>query len=104
MKRFVAILLLACAAVARGGVEPGRAAVQFTVDGIDGRPLPCRIHLVDEAGKPRLPPGLPSWRDHFVCDGRASLELEPGRYRYEIERGPEYEPARGEVEVRAAAP
>ena len=36
------------------------------------------------------PVKLPFWRDHFVCPGDRTLELPPGNYTYEIERGPEY--------------
>lgn len=59
--------------------------------------LPCRIHLQDAAGLPVRAPGLPFFRDHFVCPGRVQLPLAPGTYSYEIERGPEYQQARGRV-------
>ncbi len=59
-------------------------------------PLPCRIHLFDEKGKAQRAAGLPFWFDHFVCDGTASVTLEPGKYRYEIESGPEWNAAKGE--------
>jgi hypothetical protein len=68
-----------------------------------GRPVPCRVHLQDPAGKPVRAPGLPFWNDHFVCPGTVELELPPGRYAYEIERGPEYGLLRGAVTVRADA-
>ena len=38
---------------------------------------------------------------HFVCDGRATLNLEPGEYSYETERGPEFDSARGRFSVAA---
>ena len=41
-----------------------------------GKPLPCRIHVTDEAGQPVFAEGVPSWRDHFVCDGTA-LGVQP---------------------------
>ena len=56
-----------------------------------GQPLPCRIHLADGAGKAVAAESLPFWNDHFVCPGSVSLELPPGPYRLEVERGPEYE-------------
>ncbi len=64
-----------------------------------GHPLPCRIHLKDSSHKPVRGPGLPFWHDHFVCDGTVDLDLSPGGYSYEIERGPEYTAARGELQV-----
>jgi hypothetical protein len=62
-------------------------------------PIPCRIHLLDSGNKPVSPKDLPFWRDHFVCPGEARLELSLGRYRYEIERGPEWNAATGELAV-----
>jgi len=68
-------------------------------DGGGNSPLPCRVHLEDTSGRPIKPTALPWWRDHFVCDGRAVLELAPGAYRYAIERGPEYSSLSGRFEV-----
>lgn len=65
----------------------------------DSNPLPCRIHLTDEKGKSWFPDHLPNWKDHFVCDGNAELELPDGRYILEIERGPEYERWKREFKV-----
>ncbi len=77
--------------------------VSIRVNGADGRPLPCRIHIVDSTGKPQKPDDLPSWNDHFVCDGGATVQLELGEYSWVIERGPEYEQASGKLLVSADA-
>ena len=82
---FFAVLSCACFVGVRG------AEFDFTVLDFDtGKPLPCRIHMKDAAGKPIRPKGLPFWHDHFVCAGVAELDLAPGTYPYEIDRGPEY--------------
>jgi len=64
-----------------------------------GKPLPCRIHVTDEAGQPVFAEGVPSWRDHFVCDGTATLAVPGGKYSYVVERGKEYFPAKGSFTV-----
>ncbi len=75
--------------------------VEITVlDRDTGKPVPCRLHLKDAAGKPQRAPGLPFWFDHFACPGAARLDLAPGRYTYEAERGPEYRLAAGSFTVR----
>lgn len=63
--------------------------------------LPCRIHLADaeENGKAHHPPEVPFWRGGFVCDGVAALQLPAGIYRYEIEKGPEWEIIKATIEV-----
>jgi hypothetical protein len=77
-----------------GAAESGR--VEFNVlDRNTGKVVPCRIHLKDAAGKPQRAPGLPFWHDHFVCPGTVRLELAPGKYTFEVERGPEYRPGTG---------
>ncbi len=60
------------------------------LDDDTGQPIPARMHLKDERGKPVKPPGTIYWYDHFVIPGVAVLELRPGRYTFEMERGPEY--------------
>jgi hypothetical protein len=96
-------LLLALAvdaSAARGG-----AAVEFTVtETKTGKPVPCRIHVRDKASKPQRAVELPFWHDHFVCPGTARLNLVPGDYTYEIERGPEYAPRTGTFTVTGQAP
>ena len=62
--------------------------------------LPCRIHVNDSAGRPWRAKDQPFWRDHFVCPGSATLELPPGKYTYEVERGPEYEQRTGSFVVK----
>ena len=69
-------LLAACLTLATPseGVCQPAAPVEITVlDRATGKPVPCRIHLKDAAGKPQRPTGLPFWFDHFVCPrhGRA---------------------------------
>ena len=88
-----------------GNVCPGaaqeaqKAGLRINVDDANGQSMPCRIHLHDENGKPQQATGLPFWHDHFVCSGRTSLQVKPGRYTYEIERGPEYRRHSGAVDV-----
>jgi hypothetical protein len=75
------------------GVSASPAAagtLQFQVTDERSEPLPCRIHLKDEAGQPVRPSGFPFWRDHFVCAGTAVCDLPDGSYTFQIERGPEH--------------
>jgi hypothetical protein len=57
--------------------------------------LPCRVHLLNERDEAVFPPGFPAFSDHFSFPGSGELELPPGTYRFEIERGPEYTRAKG---------
>jgi hypothetical protein len=93
--RFVLAVILFVASVYG---EPVRLLVLSSENSV---PVPCRIHLKDAANKPIEAPGLPFWRDHFVCTGAVSLNLSPGRYNYEIERGPEYSPIENHFTVEA---
>src|SRR6185295_7379666 len=85
-----------------GADSPG--TIEFAVtDAATKEAVPCRIHLLDSAGMPVKPEGitLPFWKDHFVCDGVAKVQVPAGEYRYEIERGPEYAAARQQFVVKA---
>jgi hypothetical protein len=73
--------------------------VRFNVVDEAGKTLPSRIHLKDTAKKAVRPKGLPFWHDHFACRGIAELDLSPGDYFFEVERGPEYSVATGVLKV-----
>jgi hypothetical protein len=64
-----------------------------------GQAMPCRIHVKDSAGKAQRAEDLPFWFDHFVCAGTAKLQLNPGKYTVEIERGPEFVRIADTIEV-----
>jgi hypothetical protein len=83
----------------------GAATVEITVvDKKTGKPVPCRIHLMDRAGRPQRAGRLPFWRDHFSCPGAVRLDLPGGPYTYEVERGPEYALGKGAFTADDAAP
>jgi hypothetical protein len=75
--------------------------LQIAIDEAEGTTLPCRIHLLDHEGRAQKVAGQPFWHDHFVCSGRVTATLPPGKYDYAIERGPEYRRQTGQVEVAA---
>jgi hypothetical protein len=80
--------------------QDGPRKIEFSVvEKKTSKPIPCRIHLKDKAGKPQQAGTLPFWYDHFVCPGTAQLKLPPGDYTYEVERGPEYAMATGTFTV-----
>src|SRR5687768_9397919 len=93
-------LIFSLPATARAQTQPN---VQFITLDESNRITACRIHLRDEGGKPVKAPGLPFWRDHFVCTGKVALALSPGTYAYEIERGPEYRAISNSFVIRADA-
>ncbi len=93
--RLVALVVLCAPPRGAGRVEIS------VLDKATSKPVACRIHLKDSAGKTVRAEGLPFWRDHFVCPGTARLDLPAGTYSYEIERGPEYAARSGKVEVPA---
>ena len=64
-----------------------------------GQLVPVRMHLRDRRGRPVRPPRVPFWHDHFVFNGELTLELKPGRYQFEMERGPEYRTLSGEFTI-----
>ena len=78
--------------------ETGRLEIVVTEG---GRPAACRIHLQAPGGKFIKAPGLPNWNDHFVCDGGVQLDLPPGRYRLEVEKGPEHSAHADDIDIAA---
>jgi hypothetical protein len=81
--------------------ESGKTARIQVVVREEGQAVPCRIHIYDSAGKTPKVAGGPAWNDHVVCDAGGELELPAGKYRYAVERGPEYHSVAGELTVVA---
>ncbi|MEX2310454.1 MAG: CehA/McbA family metallohydrolase [Pirellulales bacterium] len=75
--------------------------LEIAVADVGGQLLPCRIHLIDRRGNAQKVAGQPFWHDHFVCSGRGTASLAPGKYDYAIERGPEYLRKTGQIEITA---
>ncbi len=94
--RYCLFSVLFCASLTTSQAAEIRLQVD---DAVTAKNVPCRIHLKDSAGEPVLPSGFPSWHDHFVCDGEATLDLPAGEYLYEVERGPEYYVETGKLRV-----
>lgn len=79
-----------------------RAAGKIEIVAVDkksGKPVACRMHVKDAAGKAQRAGALPFWHDHFVCPGQVTLDLPAGKYSYEVERGPEHTRADGEFTI-----
>ena len=92
------------AAFLGGTLSAADGKVEITVADKDTQqPIPVRMHLKDQRGKPVLPPRTVSWDDHFVFDGSLNLKLRPGKFTFEVERGPEYRVRTGEFEIRRGA-
>ena len=73
--------------------------LEFAIRDGESNSLACRIHLSNDRGEPVRAPKQPFWHDHFVCSGSARLEVPPGNYAWEIERGPEYSRLAGATDV-----
>jgi len=98
----VALGLFLATRARRGGSGSGTASGRVRLSVTDGGALlPCRVHLTNERNEPVEAAGFPFFRDHFAFPGNGQLELAAGRYRYEIERGPEYTRAAGSFEAPA---
>lgn len=94
------IALVVVGAVEAAESQPPKQAIRFEINDAQGQPLPCRVYCQDATGRPPVTPaGYPFWLDHFSCDGRAVLPAAPGRYQYQVERGPEYAPVSGTLEL-----
>ena len=99
----IAIVLLSlCMASAAPAANDGELTIT-AVDKADGQPIAVRMHLQDQRGKPVLPSGFASWKDHFVFAGQAKLTLRPGAYTFEMERGPEYKVRHGHFTIERGA-
>ena len=99
LRPFYLLILLITHAAAEEMVR-----LQINVNGRQGKPVPCRVHLANAKGDPVKAIDLPFFRDHFTCDGRVTLNLQPGKYTYAVERGPEFERLGGSITLKEGKP
>ena len=67
------------------------------------KPVAVNIFLRDSRGRPVKAPRLPFWKDHFAFQHSVVLELRPGTYTFEMERGPEYKVRAGNFIINPGA-
>jgi len=82
-------LLLTVLSSTATAARPAKLRIEV-VDDKTGEPIAVRMHLKDARGRAKKVPRVPNWKGHFVFDGAIDLKLPPGRYTFEMERGPEY--------------
>jgi hypothetical protein len=94
---------LPAAGVAAGGAA-ARLRVEIRERGAK-QPTPARVYLTDGQGKLHAPEGAIVYRrreeEHFITAGRFELELPPGKYSLQAERGLEYPTAGAELVLGA---
>lgn len=66
---------------------------------------PTAIYLVlrNSKGRPIFAPQQPRIGDGFVFDGQVVLDLNPGTYTFEADRGPEYRQLTGHFVIKSGA-
>jgi len=85
-----------------GALRKGQFEIRV-VDEKTGQPIAVNLFLRNARGRPVRAPRLPFWKDHFSFQGSVVLELAPGQYTFEMERGPEYQLRSGEFEIQSGA-
>lgn len=90
--------LLALAGSAASALAGGQLEISV-IDRDTEKPITCRMHLKNAAGKTRKPDKVPFYHDHFVVPGKIVLKLPVGQYTFEMERGPEYPVRHGEFKI-----
>ena len=90
-------MLMACGEILAGEIEIN------VIDEDSGRPTAVRMHVRDATGRTVRPKGVPRWHDHFVFHGKIILDVRPGHYTFEVERGPEYRTRQGYFDMSRGA-
>jgi len=110
MRTVLTLAGLGCALAA--GIAPaadeseGRLQVEI-LDHATGRAVNARCYLTDAADKFWAPAGAPQYNKpperHFIAAERFEISLPPGRYKLQVERGPEYRVVTREIEMAPGA-
>ncbi|MGB6044203.1 MAG: CehA/McbA family metallohydrolase [Pirellulales bacterium] len=92
------ILIAALIASTTNAAQKGEFRLTV-VDEQSGQPIACRMHLKNARGIPQKAGRQPFLKDHFVFDGKVTLSLREGNYKFEAESGPEYHTRGGHFSV-----
>jgi endonuclease/exonuclease/phosphatase family metal-dependent hydrolase len=96
------VLLITLGLLGRGwGNEPGEGTLLWRVADGQGKAVACQIYMKDDQQRPVRPVGAPFWHDHFSMNGSFEMILPEGTYTYQVERGPEFLPARNTIVITA---
>jgi hypothetical protein len=94
------------AALAAGGQPLPAKNGEFEIRVVDhdsGEPVAVRMHLKNSRGRAFRPRLRTTWHDHFTFDGKVVLNLPPGDYTFQMERGPEYRIRSGHFTIKSGA-
>ena len=88
-------------------MEPARTGTLQVrvVDAKTNQPIAVNLYLRNSRGKPIKAQNqkAPYWKDHYTFLHTINLELPPGQYTFEMERGPEYKLRTGNFEISQGA-
>jgi hypothetical protein len=73
------------------------------VDAETQQPIAVNLFLRNARNVAVKAPPQPFWKDHFAFPGSVVLELSPGQYTFEMERGPEYNVRSGQFVIESGA-
>jgi hypothetical protein len=90
------------AAEPAAALRKGEFEIQV-VDAETNQPIAANLFLRNERGKSIPAAKLPFWKDHFAFAGSVVLQLAPGKYTFDMERGPEYKIRSGEFVIESGA-
>ena len=112
-RKFAGLILagLGCVfAIRIAAAAPGKAEGRLRVEIFDhatGQAVTARCYLTDTANKSWTPADAPQYNkppeQHFIAAGKFEISLPPGRYKLQVERGPEYRAVGREFEIAPGA-
>ena len=102
--RAVIALLVLAALVGPKALRAASPAKLRVEDRQTGKVIPARFYLADAAGKNWAPAGAITYNKNdehnFISSGPFSIDLPAGRYSLTCERGPEYRPYTGSIDLK----
>ena len=99
---FATIVLVVVIAASKPAIA-ARGELELRAVDSKGEPTAVRMFLRTPKGRPYFPPKLPRIGQSFVFDGQVVLNLPPGHYTFDVEKGPEYRTRSGHFVIQSGA-